>query len=1536
MAKIIATDLNLLGSEIQDVRAESLDTPPVSAQPGRFWFDPILGKFMFRGLDDANIDSTDRATHFGTQAASTISDLEAVVKAYPLNTLAVPANDLDIGGFKLTNAAPGVADSDVATVGQVNASTASDRAYIDAQDAANSVADQAYADGLSTADRAYADTQDATLKAYVDTQDAANSVADKAYADGLSVADRAYTDTAVAGVADNSLSDFSPPTADLDIGGFKLTNVAPGVNDSDVATVAQVNASTASDRAYIDTQDAAERVYADGLSTADRAYTDTAVAGITDNSLSDWAPPTAPVDVNGQPITNLPAIADLSDPAAQTQAISLETAKLLSKYQIRAHQLITRKPTPEELAGTVPYLGRDGQGLADGATVLCATQIGGLEDGLYIYQGGGLPMLRWSASHSETIKMGDLVFIGRDIYIYQNNQDVTPATDGNVWQTWSLLNISMVDSTLYRVAVDLVSLEPVDTSLVGDPRPTIDGRLLDLTESWLVLLTNQPDPTDNKVWEYGVKSPGVMSWRKLDLMPDDYSGWHEGTTVYVKGGLHAGQTWRMRFRPGYPNGEIFDWKNAEESLARYEANWVFTWNWDLQGPIPPELDGQALLLVRQDDPLENGLYRLGGTMQRIPTDRFGEMVFVSGGIKPETWQLTKTGWIKLLPQLFSDAVKFVVRSHLDLAPTPSEVHGQGFDEGDLVLLLDQQDRSENGIWIMHKGEVIQTSPPVYGPAQPWEKLYFNIDEKFGRVVIAQSVYRGFQGVEWESRQHTFWVSTWYGDDWVEINGGPLDQLEDLRKNALLKTSVEAVSTTPVDRWANVDVVDGVTLSLSAQTLPDGSYNQSHKPAYVLLTAQPNDYDNGIYAVTYYNHDDLRARWDREYWRNFFRKGEQIYVREGVHKNTIWYLATDQDVEGGDSQIWKRNSGGGLASSVVGLVGAVNVAINQPAGRYVGDYYMTFAEGEGTQVLLTAQDVAADNGLWDVVATGGQYVWTRASPREFALGEQLYVSLVNETWQLIEGGTWVQKYQEKFDDISYHSLAKISVVAAESKLNIDIASNPNQIDGVIIGPPPIFLGGDFTVNPNRKSEYVLLTHQDDKRQNGVWTLDGLLGQPNACVWQREARLNRLAAGSQVYVRKGYNRGTIWHLDTLEAGVEPTDPQTWNINTTSVTYASISAMGQPVGDLFMNHFRITGLAGAVDDEDAVNYAMLQFETASNKAYADTQDATLKAYVDTQDAAERTYADGLSTADRAYTDTAVAGVADNSLSDFAAPTADLSIGTHKLVNVLPGVADTDAATMAQLNAIAAASGAVTLDKVPTAIAPVDLGGQRITNLAAPTAPSDAVTLGHVENLTNGTDWKVSVRAKSTADVPVLSGLQTLDNVALAEGNRALLTEQLDPVLNGIYVVSAGPWTRAADADQGTLSAASAVMVEEGSTFGDSQWRLISNDAITVGTTPLVWTQIGAAVSYVAGAGLDLTGNAFSLQANVPRKFAAAFGNGAARTFTITHNLGSRDVAVSVYFAADGSEVECDIQRSGLNTLALGFAAPPAANQLRCVVVG
>jgi hypothetical protein len=259
----------------------------------------------------------------------------------------------------------------------------------------------------------------------------------------------------------------------------------------------------------------------------------------------------------------------------------------------------------------------------------------------------------------------------------------------------------------------------------------------------------------------------------------------------------------------------------------------------------------------------------------------------------------------------------------------------------------------------------------------------------------------------------------------------------------------------------------------------------------------------------------------------------------------------------------------------------------------------------------------------------------------------------------------------------------------------------------------------------------------------------------------------------------------------------------------------------------------------------------------------------------------------------------------------------------------------TASTISDFSASVQAIRLDQHAAPTAAVAMNNQRLTGLAEPTAAQDAATKGYVDAAVNGTDWKESVRAATTANI-TLSGLQTIDGISVTAGQRVLVKNQTTTTENGLYNAASGAWSRTTDADQNAeVTAGLTVMVEEGTTQADSQWRLTTDGAITLGTTPLTFAQIGAGSSYIAGTGIAITGNAVAVDTGVVvRKFAATVGG--ATSIAVTHALNTTDVQVQAYLVSTNELVECDVVRTNATTVTLGFAVAPAANSIRVSIQG
>lgn len=165
--------------------------------------------------------------------------------------------------------------------------------------------------------------------------------------------------------------------------------------------------------------------------------------------------------------------------------------------------------------------------------------------------------------------------------------------------------------------------------------------------------------------------------------------------------------------------------------------------------------------------------------------------------------------------------------------------------------------------------------------------------------------------------------------------------------------------------------------------------------------------------------------------------------------------------------------------------------------------------------------------------------------------------------------------------------------------------------------------------------------------------------------------------------------------------------------------------------------------------------------------------------------------------------------------------------------------------------------LDQMAAPTADVSLNSQKITNLATPTSDTDAATKAYVDAARSGLDVKQSVRVATVSNI-TLSGAQTIDGVSAIAGDRVLVKNQTTGSQNGIYVVAAGSWSRATDADtDAEVTAGMFTFVTEGTVNADTGWVLTTNDTITVDTTSLAFAQFSGAGQITAGDGLTKTGS-------------------------------------------------------------------------------
>ena len=148
-----------------------------------------------------------------------------------------------------------------------------------------------------------------------------------------------------------------------------------------------------------------------------------------------------------------------------------------------------------------------------------------------------------------------------------------------------------------------------------------------------------------------------------------------------------------------------------------------------------------------------------------------------------------------------------------------------------------------------------------------------------------------------------------------------------------------------------------------------------------------------------------------------------------------------------------------------------------------------------------------------------------------------------------------------------------------------------------------------------------------------------------------------------------------------------------------------------------------------------------------------------------------------------------------------------------------------------------------------------------AEPAIPSHLTTKLYVDNLVQGLTWKTATLAATTVNI-TLSGVQTIDGVAVVAGNRVLVKNQTAATANGVYLAAAGAWARTSDMD-GNPSAGevngAAVYVTDGTINGDTTWTQTVT-IVTVGTQAMSFAQLSGGGTSNAG---SLTGT--TLAANV-----------------------------------------------------------------------
>jgi hypothetical protein len=168
------------------------------------------------------------------------------------------------------------------------------------------------------------------------------------------------------------------------------------------------------------------------------------------------------------------------------------------------------------------------------------------------------------------------------------------------------------------------------------------------------------------------------------------------------------------------------------------------------------------------------------------------------------------------------------------------------------------------------------------------------------------------------------------------------------------------------------------------------------------------------------------------------------------------------------------------------------------------------------------------------------------------------------------------------------------------------------------------------------------------------------------------------------------------------------------------------------------------------------------------------------------------------------------------------------------------------------------------------------KITSLGTPQSASDAATKQYVDDVAQGLHIHASCVTATTSNINLATDLEAgdvIDGVTLVAGNRVLVKNQSTTSQNGIYLaVTSGAAVRASDFDSSAEIQGGDFVFITGGTTNDSTGWVQTEVVTTVGTDPIVFVQFSGAGTYLAGNGLTLTSNTFSINTAITADLSTA----------------------------------------------------------------
>ncbi len=142
----------------------------------------------------------------------------------------------------------------------------------------------------------------------------------------------------------------------------------------------------------------------------------------------------------------------------------------------------------------------------------------------------------------------------------------------------------------------------------------------------------------------------------------------------------------------------------------------------------------------------------------------------------------------------------------------------------------------------------------------------------------------------------------------------------------------------------------------------------------------------------------------------------------------------------------------------------------------------------------------------------------------------------------------------------------------------------------------------------------------------------------------------------------------------------------------------------------------------------------------------------------------------------------------------------------------------------------------------------------------PRSLVDKGYVDSVAAGLNIHIAVVAATTSGITLSGSPKYIDGIYLTNGMRVLVKNQgtgiTGSTANGIYVITGTTWSRASDYNSSPqVSNGDLIPVTSGLTQNNSLWALASQNPITVGVTPLIFTEFSTIIDVQAGVGIAVT---------------------------------------------------------------------------------